>query len=113
MMRKSFLAFSLLAIVSLFGANVAQGCGGCWAPRSCCYVASPCCCYVPTCSWTCCDPCCRWSCCYYSYSTCRCYSVVPSQGVSGCSSCGPVATSPSGASLKPVPEKGVVPQNQR
>jgi hypothetical protein len=112
MMRKSLLVFGLLAIVSLLGANAAQGCGGWWAARPCYYVASPCYCYVPTCSWTCCDPCCGWSCCYYSYPTYRYYSIAPSQVVSGCSSCGPAAPSPSGASLKPVPEKGAAPQNK-
>ena len=106
MMRKSFLAFGLLAIICLFEANTAQACG----PR-CCYVASPCYWCVPTCSWTCCEPCCGWSCCY-RYSTCRCYTVVPSQGVSGCSTCAPVAPSPSGANLKPIPEKGAAPPNR-
>jgi hypothetical protein len=112
MMRKSLPVFALLAIVSLLGANAAHGCDGWWAPRPCYYVASPCYCYMPTCSWTCCDPCCGWSCCYYSYPTYRYYSIAPSQAVSSCSSCGPDAPSPIGASLRPVPEKGAVPQNK-
>jgi len=122
MMRKSFLVFGLLAIVCVLGANAAQGCCGWWAVRPSYYVASPCYCYVPICSWTCCDPCCGWSCCYYSYPacwyysvscpTCRYYRVVPSHGVPGCPSCGPAVPSPSGASLKPVPEKGAAPQNK-
>jgi len=122
MMRRSLLLIGLLAMIALFGANVAQACGGCWVPQtcyhvagSCCYVAGPCYCYTPTCSYTyccdpccnpCCDPCCGCSCCYPTYRTYRCYyRVAPGQAVSGCPSCTAVPSSPNGAGLKPTPEK--------
>jgi hypothetical protein len=111
MMRKSLLVFACLAIVSLFGTNVAESCCRCRAAR-CCYVASPCYYCVPTCSWTCCAPCRGWSCCYYRYRTCRHYYGVPGWAVSGCSACAPAAASPSETSLTPVPEKGAAPPSK-
>jgi hypothetical protein len=112
MMRKSFLVFGFLMILSLFGPNVAESCCRCRTGCCCYYVASPCYCCTPTCSWSCCDPCCGWSCCYSRCAACRCYTVVPSQGLSGCSACAPAAPSSGGASLKPVPEKAAVPQSR-
>ncbi len=112
-MRKSLVVFGLLAILSLFGGNAAQACGGWWAPAPCCFVASPCCYYVPACCEIyCCGPCCDWSCCCYGCTEYRCYGVVPSQVVSGCSSCAPAAASPSGGRLMPIPDKNAASPNQ-
>ena len=105
MMRKSFVVLGLLAILSLFGSNAAQACGGWCAPAPCYYVASPCCCYVPACCQVyCCGPCCDWPCCCYSCTESCCYSVVPGQAVSACSSCAPATASPRGGNLKPIPD---------
>ena len=73
MMRKSLLVFGFLAIVSLFGTNVAESCCRCRATRCCYYVASPCYCCARHVLGPAATPCCGWSCCYYRYRTCRCY----------------------------------------
>lgn len=105
MLRRIFLTVGLVAIACLCNAPIAFGCGGWWNEPPCYCVVSPCCCYVPACSWTyCCDGCCECPCCC-CYPTCRSYRVIVTHVTSESPACPSAVTSSSGTRRAPIPAR--------